>query len=181
MHQVEGEFGGEVGPAGAGFAGSGVDGDADLAGEAGGGVALEGDHVCGRGIIEKVRMKSREGGVGEENDGEFAGGGAREAGGGRPEAGGRRAAPKDRGGSTGWGEVGGGPVEEGEEADDGGARKAQAGVAIGESDGARGMRPRRANRIGRAPHRDQRESPPVWRLPPSAGAGRTVPDGSVVA
>lgn len=74
VDQVEGELRGEVGSAGSGLAGGGVDGDADLAGEAGGPVAFECDYVGGRGVLEKLPVEPGEVGVGEEDDGEFAGG-----------------------------------------------------------------------------------------------------------
>ena len=51
----------------------GVDGDADFAGGAEGRVALEGDHVGGRGVGEEIGVELGESGVGEEDEGEFAG------------------------------------------------------------------------------------------------------------
>ena len=51
----------------------GVGRDADLAGGAFGGVAGKGDDVGGRRITEEVGMQLREGGVGQEDEGELAG------------------------------------------------------------------------------------------------------------
>ena len=60
------------------MAAGGVGRDADLAGGAEGWSAFKGDDVGGRRIIEEVSVELGEGGVGEEDEGEFAGGHGRE-------------------------------------------------------------------------------------------------------
>lgn len=97
----------------------GVGGDADFAGGAEGGVTLEGDHVGGRGVVEEVGVELGEVGVGEENEGEFAG----------------RCGEKFRISILDFrfGEVG---VEEVDHARYSAAVEAEARVTIGEGDGA---------------------------------------------
>lgn len=51
----------------------GVRGDADFPGESEGGIALEGNHIGGGRVRQKIGVEFREGGVGEEDQGEFAG------------------------------------------------------------------------------------------------------------
>ena len=73
MHQVEGEFRGELPLVPAGVAGRGVHGDANLARDAKRGIAFKRDHVGRRRIVEEVGVQLRERGIGEENKGKFAG------------------------------------------------------------------------------------------------------------
>jgi hypothetical protein len=106
-------------------AAGGVGGDADFAGGAEGGVALEGDHVGGRGVGEEVGVELGEVGVGEEDEGEFAG---------RSEEEFRFSIFDFRMRDGGMGrELG---VEEVDDARDGAAVEAEARVAVGEGDGA---------------------------------------------
>ena len=97
----------------------GVGGDADLAGGSEGGVPFKGDHVGDRGIVEEIGVELGEGGVGEEDEGEFAG---------RSREDFRFSIFDFR-----FGEVG---VEEVDDARDGAVVEAEAGVAVGEGDGA---------------------------------------------
>ena len=80
VDDVEQEFGGKSGGGGAGakLAEGGVDGDADLAGDAVGGVAFEGDNVGDGRVVEERGVDFGEDGVGEEYEREFAGGAGRD-------------------------------------------------------------------------------------------------------
>lgn len=123
VDEVEREFGGESGEeflwertrGGNVFRGrlteGGVDGDADLAGETGSGVAFERDDVGDRRVVEEFGVELREGGVGEEDEGEFAGGATAA-------------------------EVGGVGVEDGDGAFDRAAVEAEPRVAVGDGDRA---------------------------------------------
>ena len=73
VNDVEEKFAGEIALGGFRIGRGGVDGDADFAGSAEGGIAFEGDDVGRRGIGEEIRVELGEGAVGEEDEGEFAG------------------------------------------------------------------------------------------------------------
>lgn len=73
VDDVEQEFVGKSGGgrAGAELAEGGVDGDADFAGDAVVGVALEGDHIGDGRVVEERGVKFGEVGIGQENEGEL--------------------------------------------------------------------------------------------------------------
>ena len=112
------------------MAAGGVGRDADLASGAEGWSAFESDDVGGRRIVEEVGVELGEGCVGEEDEGEFAGGHGREWRGGF-----WRAPRRIRRSQGSRGKIG---VEGVNDAGDGAAVEAEARVAVGDGDFAGG-------------------------------------------
>ena len=112
VHEIKRKLGGKIAAVSLRVTGGGIGGNADLAGDAVGGIAFEGDDVGRRRVVEEIGVELRESGVGEENEGEFAG---------------RAAAAK----------FGGVSVEPGDDLRDGPARHVQTRMAVGDLEGAR--------------------------------------------